>query len=204
MQNRIVETIEAQGLDREKLVKAYANIEQLEANALDRLKTVPPDFWTGIYLGTSGGKDSVAINHLMSKTDYSIQFSLHTNKPNDTHPLTVTFLYTRKYPILYVPKGIDLPKYLKTQIDGTRASEYNREDGRSTDVVVGGILVSRNNMPLFVRNGLFGLNFVFPIFDWTDEEVWAYIFSNNIEYSDEYLIHKSFPPLFTNTDFNSL
>jgi 3'-phosphoadenosine 5'-phosphosulfate sulfotransferase (PAPS reductase)/FAD synthetase len=186
---RYTKTIQAQELDTTKLEMAFWKLLELEENSIKRLLTdVPTDFWPGIYVGTSGGKDSVVAYNLMCKLYPTLSPKiLHTAKPSVTHPKTLDFLYSRPYPILYVPKGHPLPDEFKTQVDGTRASEFDREDGRSTDVIVGGVSVSRENMPLFVRNGLFGLNFIFPIFDWTDEQVWAYIFKNNIPYSDEYL-----------------
>jgi 3'-phosphoadenosine 5'-phosphosulfate sulfotransferase (PAPS reductase)/FAD synthetase len=184
-------TVKAQKLSLFELSCAAFKIDMLERVALERLATLPNEILPigGLYVGTSGGKDSVAVHHLMSKTDLTWSV-LHTNKPEDVHPLTKDFLYRRQYPILYVPKGAAMPAHLRTQFDGSRASEYNRADGRSTDFIVGGVSVSRDKMPLYVTNGLFGLNFVFPMYDWSDEEVWAYIFGNDIEYSDEYLIPK--------------
>lgn len=177
----------AQNVNSMVVAEEIEDIAELEKKALARLDTIPPQFWQGVYIGTSGGKDSVAVYHLMSKSKFYFGNVLHTPKPGVTHPKTVEFLYSRPYPIHYHPKEIPLPGWMETQVDGSRAKEYNRTDGRSTDVVVGGVSVSRENMPLYIRNGLFGRNFVFPIFDWTDEQVWAYIFANDIEYSDEYL-----------------
>lgn len=192
---RYVATVTAQELDTTKLSIALEQINGLEFEALKRLDCVPPDFWLGVYTGTSGGKDSVAVHHLINKSPlYSLHKpslpNVHTAKPGITHPKTLEFLYGQPNLVLHIPKSHPMPRYLKTQIDGTRASEYDRTDGRSTDIIVGGQICSREDMPLFVRNGLFGLNFVFPIYDWTDEQVWAYLFKNNIPYSDEYLESK--------------
>ena len=149
------------------------------------------------YIGTSGGKDSVTVHHVFdawakSKDHHSFVPIVHTPKPEETHPLTKTFLYSRQYPITFVPKQHHRPfteRYeLTTQIDGSRISEFSRaESGRSTDFVKDGVNVSREHMTPIVPNGLFGLNFVYPLLNWKDEHVWAYILSQGIPFSDEYL-----------------
>jgi 3'-phosphoadenosine 5'-phosphosulfate sulfotransferase (PAPS reductase)/FAD synthetase len=75
----------------------------------------------------------------------------------------------------------------KTQIDGTRIAEHDRSNGRAVDVVIDGKQVSRKELPLYLENGLFGLNFVYPIYDWSDAEVWAAIAHYDIPFSEEYL-----------------
>lgn len=148
------------------------------------------------YIGTSGGKDSIVVHAVTMQWLKRNKFHqnmpvIHTTKPNEVHPLTKEFLYTRPYPITYVSKEQHV-EYIKSfghglQIDGSRISESNRTE-RSTTIVFEGKDISRENMQPIVRNGLFGFTFMYPILNWKDEHVWAYILSNNIEFSDEYLI----------------
>jgi len=192
LKDRYLQTLSCQDISLEDFEQALESMPERVLMTLGQLTSTPPDFILGLYVGTSGGKDSVVVHHLakLSVLGRSIQQVLHTAKPGITHPETLKFLYSRNYPILFVPKGCPMPRGLKTQIDGTRALEYSRTDGRSTDLVVGGKTMSRQDMPMFVDDGLFGMNFIFPIYDWTDAQVWAYIMINGIEYSDEYLIPK--------------
>ena len=168
-------------------------------DAINRLRSLSPDLLDGIYIGTSGGKDSVLVHWLMKKAWQGSQPSLvkpwngeefmivHTTKTSVTHPKTLEFLYSRNFPIMYCPAGKHSSLGLKTQIDGTRRSEFDRTDGRSTDLIGdNGVTLSREHMQMIVRNGLFGLNFVYPIYDWSDEDVWAAIWCNDIPYTQEY------------------
>jgi 3'-phosphoadenosine 5'-phosphosulfate sulfotransferase (PAPS reductase)/FAD synthetase len=74
---------------------------------------------------------------------------------------------------------------LKCQVDGTRMDEFTRTE-KSSDLIQNGENVSRENMQHFVENGIFGLTILYPIYDWTEDEVWKYINANNIEISKEY------------------
>lgn len=147
------------------------------------------------YVGHSGGKDSVVVQFLADKilagaTRVPMIPTLHTTKPpgepNEVHELTRLFLYSQDREITYLPLRL-LGQYPhKQQIDGTRRSEFDRSNGRAVDVVIDGKEVSRKDMPQVIQNGLFGKSFLYPIVDWTDCEVWATIFANNIPYSPEY------------------
>lgn len=177
--------------------EAIHNSPVMVQEALARLSTLPGDLYKGIYVGTSGGKDSVLVQWLADQAlpmvlgiDKEAILAVHTVKTsgaNAVHPLTIDFLYHSKRTIIYAPAANHKHLKLKTQIDGTRRSEHNRTNGRSTTLISDGKEISREEMPMFVRNGLFGLNFVFPIFDWSDEDVWAAILLNQIPYSPEYL-----------------
>ena len=178
-------------LNPEAYAAAKAVAEGREARTIHKLRQLVEEHRVDLlstYIGHSGGKDSVCIAHLMHRAFPTHEFLLvHTPKVGVTHPATVEFLYQLPQPLLLCPAGQHDRLGFKAQVDGTRAAEYDRTDGRSTDVVVDGRNVSRRDMPMFVAKGLFDLQFIYPIVDWSDEEVWSYIFFRNIPFSAEYL-----------------
>lgn len=181
--------IKTLNLNPEKLEGAMANMSALVQVAINQMKGLPwGDTIRKAYIGTSGGKDSVVIEWLANKLFQVKLPVVHTPKAI-THPLTAAFLYEKSLttPIMFCPSAEH--KYLgyDTQIDGTRIAEYNRTDGRSTDFVRDGKNVSRLEMTMWCPNGLFGLNFIFPIYNWSDEDVWGCIFKHDIPFSKEYL-----------------
>ena len=158
--------------------------------AISRIEKAYENFGTSLFCGHSGGKDSVVIFDLAQKVYPKITV-IHNSKSN-THPDTVKFLYgvSEKHNVLFVPPS-NMERAIKTyglrcQIDGTRIAECSRTDGRSTDFVVDNKNVSREVMTEFVENGLYGMGMLYPIYDWTDEEVWEYISVNNLSISNEY------------------
>lgn len=186
--------IERQGLDRVELAYSIVTNAVRIDKALKRILNMPflrDPFQGGVYVGHSGGKDSVLVRWLTDKVLGSGVMTVHTPKPtgvrNEVHPLTKEFLYGLNRPVLYVPDGESLPKLGYTiQIDGTRIAEADRRDGRDVGLVVEGKEVSRNETPLYLEKGLFGQKFCYPIYDWSDEEVWAAIFHYDIPLSPEY------------------
>lgn len=172
--------------------QATDNLPQLVSNARSVLLNSPfPD--TGAYVGHSGGKDSVVVRWLVDQIHPEYP-TLHNTKYDGTynavHPATRDFMYylSTKRIINFAPLHADMGPAYAVQIDGTRQSEYNRDDGRSVDVVIDGKPVSRKDMPAYIPNGLFGKSFVYPIYDWSDTEVWACIIQNEIQFSEEYLL----------------
>lgn len=145
----------------------------------------------GVYIGHSGGKDSCVVTDLA--LTYLSPFTpiVHNLKEKGVHPLTQQFLYrtAEEWGIDFV-RVRDMEKYLKTkgyvlQIDGTRRAEFDRTD-RSNLVMVEGKEVNRADMPEFIPDGRFGLKMLYPIVDWTDDEVWEYIHRTKLAVSEEY------------------
>jgi 3'-phosphoadenosine 5'-phosphosulfate sulfotransferase (PAPS reductase)/FAD synthetase len=175
--------------DKEEFDHACSEVPKLVLEAVRRIEHHPFKH-EELFIGHSGGKDSVTVTYL---TDLALGKGslplIHNPKPtgipNAVHPLTQQFLYTlaSERPILYSP---DIPDHCQTQIDGTRISEWTREDGRSVDIIKDGESVSRRNMTLYMEHGLFNRNFIYPIYDWEDIDVWAAIYVYNIPYSPEY------------------
>jgi 3'-phosphoadenosine 5'-phosphosulfate sulfotransferase (PAPS reductase)/FAD synthetase len=145
------------------------------------------------FVGHSGGKDSVVVNFLAQHAGFMLPV-VHTPKVegrNKVHPLTVAFLYeqTLTYPITFCTLGQIKHQFpgVTTQIDGTRIAEHDRTDGRSTHVVIDGEDVPRDQMTEYVANGLNGMSFIYPIYNWEDVDVWACIYAFSIPFSPEYL-----------------
>jgi len=182
--------IDVLGFTEAAIQSAADDLATLVPKAVREYQDVP---WGTVakkpYIGTSGGKDSVVIMWLSDMVEDAPLPVVHTPKPGVTHPKTLEFLYkmTANRRILFCPARDHASLGYDTQIDGTRISEYNRTDGRSTDFVRNGQNVSRLEMTMWVPNGLFGLNFVYPIYDWEDVHVWACIIKHNIPFSEEYL-----------------
>jgi 3'-phosphoadenosine 5'-phosphosulfate sulfotransferase (PAPS reductase)/FAD synthetase len=162
--------------------------------ARDRLGTVLDTISrpANLCVGHSGGKDSVVVANLAHSCDNRIHI-VHNAKPkgirNETHPKTIEFLYKISRPVTYYPEGISHAREFEFQIDGTRAAESERLD-RSSDLIVNGRSINRKGMGLLNKNGLFGMTFIYPIYDWTASDVWACIATRGLPYSDEYETEK--------------
>jgi 3'-phosphoadenosine 5'-phosphosulfate sulfotransferase (PAPS reductase)/FAD synthetase len=140
----------------------------------------------GFCVGHSGGKDSNVV-HYLSNLEMGLNLPVaHTSKTtgfNAIHPATLRHLYSRPFPIELYPEGTNFP--YKGQIDGTRADEAERLN-KSNDLIVNGEAINRKYMQPYNPVGLFGLQFIYPIFDWNDEMVWAFHLKHDIPFSDEY------------------
>lgn len=152
----------------------------------------------GVYLGHSGGKDSAVILHLtLGVLQGAKPVIVHTIKDsfnkNRTHPDTIRYLYdkvSKWAKVMHFVPEAEMENFrqtsgLKYQIDGTRASEFERLD-RSSTLVMDGKEQSREHMGDRTKNGVFGFNFFYPIYDWSDQDVWDYIWYHMIPMSREY------------------
>jgi len=174
--------------------------------ALDRIAKAAKLNNNQIFMGHSGGKDSTVIYDLTKKVlgkDFRV---VHNIKPmlgtsgnkvgalTEMHSETLQFLYTKvcpTHPVLFLHSS-EMERLLKIydtkcQIDGSRLCEYTRE-GKSSEFIKNGKSVSRSEMTEYIENGIFGLNMCYPIFDWSDYEVFEYIDKNNLIISEEYFI----------------
>jgi len=157
-----------------------------------------------IYIGHSGGKDSSVVMHLAHSINPNIAV-IHNGKniydpyenpgPTDVNIKTLKFLYEytlSKANFITLVKSEKMADYLKTQkykvqIDGTRIDEYLR-DKKSNTFEINGVQVSRENMNShWHKKGLFGLDFLVPIYDWSSEDVFEYHKIHNILLSEEYI-----------------
>lgn len=182
-----------EGVDGRAMFNALESIDKRIGHTIEELRATVSsldNFPNELYIGHSGGKDSVVIYWLMQCAFPGNYFPVvHTPKlsgPNKVHQETINFLYSRPFPIIHIPATSHASYGFKVQVDGSRRDEYNRTDGRSTTIVKDGKDVSRSEMTMLVNNGLFGLDFIYPIFDWSNEEVWACIHKMRLEVSPEY------------------
>ena len=183
-----------------------SNLETRTATAISRINEV---FKKNpiVITGHSGGKDSVVINDLVNKSGNRKYATVHNTKPllgtsgdpvlalTEQHPLTLEFLYVNVSPneIITYMKSTLMPQWLEDhgvtcQIDGSRVSEYLRP-GKSSEFIHHGVKVSREFLPAYIENGIFNINMSYPIYDWTDDEVFEYIIANNLDLSKEYTVN---------------
>lgn len=172
-------------------------------NALSRIAQAYQKFGSSMFIGHSGGKDSCVILHLTQQIYPNITI-VHNVKPilgtsgdpvaalTEQHPKTLEFLYThvcRHNQVRFMHSSM-MPDFvkartLKCQVDGARRSEWSRP-GKSSNIIVNGENVNRKDMPEFVENGIFNIALVYPIVDWEDKDVFDYLITNDIPFSDEY------------------
>ena len=160
-----------------------------------------------VYVGHSGGKDSSTVLSLVQSVTDSINV-IHNGKrsfdknrdeksgPTDVDVRTLEFLYqytlsqTNFITFVKTSKMKDYlagpGKHYRVQIDGTRIDEFGR-DAKSNTFEINGVQVSRLEMTHWFQNGLFGLNFLCPIYDWSSEDVFNYHKIKGIPLSTEYL-----------------
>ena len=119
-----------------------------------------------IYSAFSGGKDSKAVLKLARSVNPNVIVIHNTHNGEDTHG---------EPGVLAVkgPKDI-VPLFLKTveleaQFDGTRQDE-------DKEVVFDGEYIHRSKMTRnMTEQGLFGLTVYFPLYNFTEEEVYEYL-----------------------------
>lgn len=158
-----------------------------------------------VITGHSGGKDSVVIHDLVNKSAGTRFAIVHNVKPllgtsgdpvaalTEMHSETLDFLYTdvcRNNNVQFMHSSM-MPQYIAQnkidcQIDGSRLCEYTRE-GKSSEFIINGEKVSRKHMTEYIANGIFGLNMSYPIYDWSDDDVFEYIHVNKLTLSEEYV-----------------
>lgn len=176
-----------------------------EHMAMVRVHDAIAKFGNKVFCGHSGGKDSVVIHHLTSRLLPSV-WLVHNVKPLlDTvkddpiakltamYPETLDFLYSKvaaKNKVHFMPASM-MEQWVrdnnfKCQIDGARTAEAFRP-GKSANFIRNGINVNRTELTPMVENGMFGLTVCYPIFDWSDDDVFDYILEHKLELSDEYI-----------------
>lgn len=169
----------------ELAIDANSHMGIIIRQALDRVNQLVAN-QPGFCVGHSGGKDSSVVHHLvnvLAELNLPVAHTSKTKGFNAIHPKTLEFLYSRPFVIELYPEGTNFP--YAGQVDGTRASEAERLN-KSTDLIVNGEAINRKYMTEYNPSGLFGMQFVYPIYDWTDEDVWEYHGLFHIPRSEEY------------------
>ena len=163
-----------------------------------------------IFVGHSGGKDSVAVHNLTLEVinEMGLENNLtvvHNPKKifdkskhseagtTDVYYETLEFLYgtVSEYANITIvnPKNMSefiRAKKLTMQIDGTRADE-NERISKSSNLVLNGKEQNRQHMTAYNPKGLYDLEFLYPIFDWSAADVFIYLELKDIKISPEYL-----------------
>lgn len=119
------------------------------------------------YGAYSGGKDSRAVLQIV-RSVYPNVLVIHNGHAGEDIGDVDGVLCVKE------PKAAMVPIFLQTvdlklQFDGTRKDE-------DKTVIFEGQEIHRSKMPGWsTSQGVFGLNCVFPIWDWTEEEVFEYL-----------------------------
>jgi len=160
--------------------------------AIARLKEYEP--MIGYYLAFSGGKDSQCIYHLaeMAGVKFDAHFSVTTVDP----PELIRFI-KKYYPsVEFIKPEITMWQLIpKKLMPPTRIMRYCceklKEGGGSDRIVVTGIRWAESNkrkkrqiVEQCFKNK--HRTFVNPIIDWSDQDVWEFIKSNDLSYCKLY------------------
>jgi len=170
-------------------------IKNLEEKAIQFIKTVANNTTQILYAGNSGGKDSAVVDKLLKLSGITY-YSFYTNTTIDP-PKTISHI--RKY---YPHTAILQPKetfYQLVERKGlpTRLNryccEYLKEYGSVGKMVFEGVrsVESRNRqnrdyIQCDTRKWQKGAQHIYPIYDWTDKDVYAFIDKYNIELAPHY------------------
>lgn len=119
------------------------------------------------YIAFSGGKDSRAVLKLV-REQFPNMVAIHNGHPGETIGNVKGILCIKP------PKAENVPKFLASvelegQFDGTRQDE-------DKTVIFDGVEIHRSTMTRAVtHNGVFGLKICYPLFDWSEQEVFDYL-----------------------------
>jgi phosphoadenosine phosphosulfate reductase len=167
----------------------------LEDKAIKFIKTVANSTDQKLYAGNSGGKDSAVLDYLLQKSgiDYN---SFYTNTTIDP-PKTISHIRTN-YPHTEIlqPKETFYQlverKGLPTRLN-RYCCEYLKEYGSVGRMVFEGVRSAesrkrqgRDYIQCDTRKWQKGAKHIYPIYDWSDEDVWDFIAKYKIELPPHY------------------
>lgn len=163
----------------------------LAETAIARLREFQPP--EGYYLAFSGGKDSVVLKDLAIKS--GVKFDAHYNVTTIDPPELVRFIRKHHPEIEWRHQSRPFLRLLEVRgfpsRKGRWCCEEYKEGGGSGRVVLTGIRAAesaRRGKRRMVENCMRdpSKRYVHPIIDWSEEDVWRYIRSNNIPYCELY------------------
>jgi len=147
----------------------------------------------GFYLAFSGGKDSCVIKQLAVEAGvrFEARYSCTTIDPPELIRFIKKYHKTVKWnvPEISMMKRVESVKGLPTRQQRWCCSEYKEQGGNGLFKVLG-VRISESTSRAkrwkeFCRNRNGG-NILAPIIYWTDEDVWTFIRSRNLEYCELY------------------
>ena len=160
--------------------------------AIHRIKLhEPPE---GYYVAFSGGKDSCVILDLAKRA--GVKFDAHINLTTVDPPEVIRFV-RQQYPEVKIEKPemsmkklIEQKGILPTRLARYCCAEFKERGGTGRFVVTGvrhaeSVRRSKRKLiePCRQPNGK---QFIHPIIDWSDDEVWEYIKTYNVPYCSLY------------------
>ncbi len=159
--------------------------------SIQRLKEFEPD--EGYYLAFSGGKDSICIYQLALMA--SVKFDAHFNFTTVDPPEVIKFI-REEYPDVSIDKPRKTMWELieKNRMPPTRIMRYCctelKERGGEGRFVITGVRSAesykRKNRKMVDLCYTKHKRIINPIIDWTEQEVWEFIKTNNFKYPSLY------------------
>ena len=141
-------------------------LKQKVKQAQELIKIAYSKHQNGLYVAFSGGKDSRAVLRMTKEIYPNILVIHNSHKGEDIGDQKGVLVV--KSPKTNVPKFLALTE-LTAQLDGTRQDEDDY-------VMVDGVDIHRSKLNKnYVKSGVFGLEAYFPLFYFTEEEVYEYL-----------------------------
>lgn len=159
--------------------------------AIERIKYFEPE--DGYYFANSGGKDSCVVRDLLTRS--GVKFDSHHNLTTVDHPELIYFIKKHHTEtIIHKPAMSMWQLIVKKRMPPTRLVRYCcdvlKERGGNGRMVVTGIRwdesSKRKKRTLTEICTKRAKRYLHPIIDWSEEDVWNYMKSNNIPYCKLY------------------
>ena len=173
------------GIQIDEFEYAKSELPRLVGISIGRILGMPFDLDT-TFISLSGGVGSSVIKHITKVMPKASKYPsdkfpvLHFTNYELIHPRTKEFLYSSGIPILYSSMdNLDRERY-KTQLSGFRFLSVP-DDIPEINIWPSG--------PVYSSNANW-INTVYPIYDWTDAQIWALIITEDLPFSDEYFIDR--------------
>lgn len=179
----------------QKLRTMSERLDKLEKQAVSFIKTIFNATDEQLFAGNSGGKDSAVIDYLLQKSEIDYH-SYHTNTTLDP-PGTINHL-KKHYPHTEILKPNETfyqlirRKGLPTRLN-RYCCEHLKEYGSIAKMVFEGVRSAesknrqnRDYIQCDNRKWQKGAKHIYPIYDWTDLDVWEFIKSRGIILAPHY------------------
>jgi phosphoadenosine phosphosulfate reductase len=168
----------------------FGDVNKVEISIM-RLKEFEPE--EGYYLAFSGGKDSICIYQLALMA--SVKFDAHMNFTSVDPPEVIRFVKT-EYPEVSIDRPrttmwelIENKRMPPTRIVRYCCAELKERGGEGRFVATGvraAESAKRKHRAMVDLCYTKHKRIINPIIDWTDEDVWEFIRSNNFKYPSLY------------------